>query len=357
MVFSFLDALVLRLKDHVEEVRLHAVTKLFKQVQEHFQSFEKPLLTELFDRVKDKVFEIRKAAMVGMAKLYWRHVSSTLPAFSDIEFRGFYTLKENVPIKTLSKLDSIPGRLVKCWGMLDMETRHLTMQLLQEYIVPKSFPSLSVSTTSSESASMSGVDDRSSERAINDVRLTAAVLLFALLDEDDRPFLHSILSFKAKINSCIANLIETKKGGRDSVGSQNSGHQQGGQSNIAQLKQVLGKLSVMIPTPDKRAGFFDRLLTTRDKSIWKLLERCTETGLTVEQNLKYKDDLLKKLDSKSPLAEYFNSVYDFGSYMLFTSNMVDSALSVVLETGLAAGADLPRFFSLLSKNYPKVCSR
>jgi hypothetical protein len=325
-----------RLRDPEEDVRKKAVTKLYRQVFDNVEIADPLLLTALFDRVKDKVIDIRKAAMIGMSKLYWKYVASRLPAFDSFDFSDWESIKQQVDQSILSKLHSIPATLIKCWGYPDVETKHVTLQLLQEYILPKSFPAGSAGEN------------------INQVRLSALLLMYSLLNDEERLFFDALLTFKCKINGLIASLINIKKGGRDSIGS-SSGGSSSDQKILPMLKQVLMRLANTLPSAEnKKPGFFDRLLTTRDKFIWKLLEHATETTWSIEDNAKFKDDLMKKLESKSPLAEFMALVYDVASYQLVTTPMVEVLLRSVADSTFVAHAGAPEMLSMLSRHVPKL---
>ena len=106
---------------------------------------------EMAERMKDKRLQIRKVAMIGLAKVYWKHVALwldpiDLPADSKkdktkkkgskgvTEGDGVYEFGSGVPQEVWHRLKFIPGFILSCWGYPDPEERHLVLQLFQEQV-------------------------------------------------------------------------------------------------------------------------------------------------------------------------------------------------------------------------------
>ena len=124
------------------------------------------------ERLKDKRADVRRCAMLGLAKIYSKHVSSLLPplpsAPPDINdesvhneqvFSKGFVVTNYINKSVWERLNKIPSALFNCLGYPDMSTRLCLMQLFQEHLIPK------VSRTES----LSPVDEREgkSESAIN----------------------------------------------------------------------------------------------------------------------------------------------------------------------------------------------
>ena len=80
----FLGPLVLRLRDADYEVRLAALKHLTEIGLTNPEMLSVETFKELGGRVKDKKSEIRKLALVGLSRLYYKHISSTLPALNSL---------------------------------------------------------------------------------------------------------------------------------------------------------------------------------------------------------------------------------------------------------------------------------
>ena len=115
-------------------------------------------LREMAERMKDKRLQIRKVAMIGLAKVYWKHVAMwlepvDLPAAS-MQRSGFggdpsatgaggggggggrkvYRYGSGVQEEVWLRLNFVPGFILNCWGYPDPEERHLVLQLVQEQV-------------------------------------------------------------------------------------------------------------------------------------------------------------------------------------------------------------------------------
>jgi hypothetical protein len=77
----------------------------------------------------------------------------------------------------------------------------------------------------------------------------------------------------------------------------------------------------------RRLSFF----YLRDKNILKLLESCIGVSDSIQQGLRHKEDLQKRLDSKSILGEYMGLVYELAAYFVIDEriamNLLDSLVS------------------------------
>ena len=142
-----------RLRDEDVDVRLGALSRLLELGAESSDNLSVSTYKEMGKRLSDRKIEVRKLAVVGLSRLYLRHISSNLPSISTLinneEHSSQYSqersqddnndtlslfstvLKKGV----LDKLGFVPGFVVNTWGYVEM--RHLVLQLLQENILPK----------------------------------------------------------------------------------------------------------------------------------------------------------------------------------------------------------------------------
>lgn len=119
--------MVLRLKDAEFDVRSRVVKVMIDLALEDPNSLRQQILDELTHRFTDKRFEIRKMVMVGLSKVYHRHVSTLLPSLNNESSEA--NLDSYTSQETWEKLKSIPSLIVKCWGYEDFPTRHLAIQV------------------------------------------------------------------------------------------------------------------------------------------------------------------------------------------------------------------------------------
>jgi hypothetical protein len=147
-----------RLRDEVVDVRLSALTRLIEVGTENPDNLTVATFKEIGKRVSDRKLEVRKLAVVGLARMYSKHVSSLLPPLSsycsklnsksnkekdrerdrerDQSATPSLSMFENSLKKDiLERLGFVPGFVVNTWGYVEM--RPLIMQLLQENVLPK----------------------------------------------------------------------------------------------------------------------------------------------------------------------------------------------------------------------------
>ena len=146
------EQLMKRLRDEDVDVRLGALSRLIELGMEFPDSLTVTTFKEIGKRVSDRKLEVRKLAVIGLSRMYLKHVSSVLPPLSSInemeDDKGKKTNQESVDHMAvfgmfepflrkdiLSRTSFIPGYVVNMWGYTEM--RPLIMQLLQESILPK----------------------------------------------------------------------------------------------------------------------------------------------------------------------------------------------------------------------------
>ncbi len=69
----------------------------------------------------------------------------------------------------------------------------------------------------------------------------------------------------------------------------------------------------------------------RDKRILKLFSRCILPNDNVVESIKYRDDLLQRLDSKRMLSQYCGYLYDISGFLFLNKNMINIILKFVLN--------------------------
>ena len=148
-----------RLRDGNGDVRFAALGRLLDTAMEDPMNLSPEVFREMGERVKDKKQQVRKVAQIGLAKVYWRHVSlpalgfreshsSSSPSsggedqiiedFGDKEeYAAAVADSMGVHIDIWKRISFVPGFIVNCWGYPDPLDKHLVIQLFQEQILPK----------------------------------------------------------------------------------------------------------------------------------------------------------------------------------------------------------------------------
>lgn len=333
-------------------MRKSVVSKLWKVALDKGETLSPHTLEQLVDRVKDRIVDIRHQALIGSAKLFRKHVTSVLPTLQSSSFADIQASLDELPQSLQDCLRAIPGKVLKAWGLADFPTKHLVISLLQECLLPK------VSANAVE-GSPPGRRKSYATADLNSQRMSALLLITSLLDQYEMEFLANIMSFKAKTLSLLERAVNLKLrrdsfGGETAAAAAATSSQSIDQPSIADLKAVFQKLTNTLPNEDKKANFFDRLITSRDRSLWRLLNQCIDPMQSVDALLKSREELLKKLDSKTPLAEYMKMVFDFASYMLVPSSAVEELIVTLASDLRGSTHHAEAVLRLFVTHFPRV---
>lgn len=99
--------------------------------------------------------------------------------------------------------------------------------------------------------------------------------------------------------------------------------------------------------------------------VFRLLQRCTSAQENITQLNAGREDLCRRLDSRSALGEYTGMLYDFAGYMLTNARMTRSIVKYWrllagepgTATDLCSTADLLCLFAKHSNKVTAVCVR
>jgi hypothetical protein len=276
-----------KLRDPQEEIRCHCLSKLLESAQNNLLTLSVDTIAEIKDRVKDKKHEVRRVALTGLLKLYYRYLSSQLPCFSSTmgskDGKGnLDSLTANISDEVLERLSDVPSVVLKCWGYPDLPTRQLVIHGLQEFILPRSSPLIEdrVNANNNDKKSKGGqqVSEKEADSLISDIRTSALVFLFRnMQDESDRNSFSAILNFKSKISDEISHFLFLKKGNKTINGfsgssvdeshfsSSNETKKEGvdDSEKIGEIRQSLYNLTLSIPIQDKKHSAFDKLISNK----------------------------------------------------------------------------------------------
>lgn len=284
-----------RLRDPDERIRLAALSKLIDLAYAQPSCLSAATYLEISERAKDRRLEVRRLTMVGLAKIYGRHVSMTLPPLSSAVGPS---LRAAVDADVLSKLEFVPGLLLKCWGYPEISSKHLILQLVQEQLLPKAFatPATDDSSASSSSSSSSSPTSNSDKKKknnaateqseLNERRASALLLIFEGLQGSDRNSLAAILGFKSKARSELQTFLKIRaaptRSRNSSIDGSSSSRSQstaagdgaaaaGGdeilemsaEEQMKAMRKSMLRLMQVVPSADKKSSFIERLFSAK----------------------------------------------------------------------------------------------
>ena len=301
--------------DSDHEIRLRSLQCLLDATLINPCNFAVNTFTEMFRRVKDKRPEIRKAALTGMARLYYRHVAVNLPSLDTVDHSTAIT--DVIPEEILSRLSTVPRHIINCWSY----DKYLVLQLIQEYLIPKPYDGAVVKESDNAMASKTSKktsDALKNEREVNTQRATALLVLYSLLGDEETPIFLQILRYKNDIKRQLSLYLEHRGAGPD-------------EDQETKMKLAVYKIAQSLPPNDKKNNFFDRVHSAKDKAVVKLLSKAVSPSHDAQSLMLSRDDLKQRLDSKSDCAEYIGQVYDYASFMIANSGVGECVLEYVIK--------------------------
>ena len=314
-----------RLRDGESEVRLKCLSRLIEISNDDPKKLSKSTFQEMIERVKDKKIDIRTCAVVGLARLYSKYISSRVPALS-IGTSISTFLRSAADQELWDRLRGIPGAVVNCWGYPEVSFKHLILQLLQEQIIHMS--SLAQAEQSSLEQEYENPDS---------LRATSFLLMYHQLSETERQSLYAIFQTKMKIGQYVASY--TKDRTEASRSKSEESH--------ARLRRSLYRLcSVIPPIADKKNAILEKLETVKDKTIFRLLETAVSSSLSSQEYCRNRNEIRQRVDSRSALAEYLGLVYDAASFSIVNSTVIKALLIHMTYT---VGSDAKTLLLLLNQ--------
>jgi hypothetical protein len=148
-------------------VRFAALSRLLDLAVEDPLILSQETLLEMGERVKDKRQSMRSVAMIGLAKVFWKHISLKVipfhnlgeghepssaghkksaqssswslpsPDLTDRNSLSAFAECVGIDAEVWLRLSFVPALVINCWGYPDPTEKHLVIQILQEQILPK----------------------------------------------------------------------------------------------------------------------------------------------------------------------------------------------------------------------------
>lgn len=361
-----IDHLTNRLKDAEAEVRQNTLQHLLEIAMEDPTRLSVAAVEEMGGRVKDRKLEIRKGAMIGLSKMFSRHITAVLPELSSLkDWRKQLHEPGVVAPGVLDRLRCVPGLVVSCWSYPETSLKHLVLTLLQEYLLPKSDKasgSAEATDDSEESAPAAtsapkskGVSSKSKGTVgkkgakedtvdVDSRRCFALLVLLDILSEEEKKMLSTILGYKHKVRRELSNFLAARE--------QTSSFQQD-----HRLKDCMSRLLRELPVGDKRekgSQLLERLHIMKDKNVFKLLKRAVSPEDSIIGNIENRNDLRGRVDSKSALGEYVARLYDSAAFMLIGEGMASLLLQLMASASAEVAAPIAGMLDYVTKHSAAV---
>lgn len=351
-----------RLKDPESEVRQNTLQHLLDIAVEDPTRLSAEAVQEMGGRVKDRKVEIRKVAMIGMSKMFNRHITAVLPELNELkDWRKRLQEPGVVGSGLLERLRCVPGLIINCWSYPEASVKHLVLSLLQEYLLPKSdrsganAESMEDSEDSEEVPAPKGAKSKSKAGAskndarddsidVDSRRCYALLLLLDILSEEEKQMLSTILGYKFKVRRELSNFLAA----REQASSFQQDHR---------LKDCMARLLKELPVGDKRekgSQLLERLHVMKDKNVFKLLKRAVSPEDSVIGNIENRSDLKGRVDSKSALGEYVGRLYDSAAFMVIGENMAAHLLQLMAAAPAEVAAPVSGELDFITKHSSSV---
>lgn len=97
------------------------------------------------------------------------------------------------------------------------------------------------------------------------------------------------------------------------------------------LKRATKRLLLSFPPSDKKINLLEKLLSVKDKTVFRLLLNSLSSSDSIGDACAHRDDLRQRLDSKSPLGEYAACLYDAASHKMANEGAVVGMLQYAVS--------------------------
>jgi len=375
------DCMCKRLRDGESAVRFASLGRLLDIAYEYPTYLSVETFRDMLERVKDKKPNVRKVALIGLSKVFFKHISVRALSFHNlgegdagsvpVEYvygeEGEERAREvadslGISADIWTRLSIVPGYIINAWGYPDPENKHLVTQLIQEQILPKPPKNLSKEASggqseaskniTSSSSSLSVISETDSGKEVlewESKRATLLLRIFGTLDSTQRQCLGAIMAFKSKIRvelEQFTNKWTSILSGQSKTNVALQMHRAGFRllenfpANLAALEKKLATSPVSL----------ERLVQSKDKILVRLLKSATapvpfsrisaRSSSAVEASesdypyshsciaraCMQRDDLRRRLDSKSPLGGYMARLFDTSAIHMLANPYTASCL-------------------------------
>ena len=85
----------------------------------------------------------------------------------------------------------------------------------------------------------------------------------------------------------------------------------------------------------------NRLIDCRDRVVFRLLDHCINAEDSIASSIRNREELKKRLDSKSPMGEYMGTLYDIAGSLVMNRTSVQSLLHFLTQLSISPDALVP----------------
>eukprot|EP00605_Chrysophyceae_sp_TOSAG23-4_P000474 GSChrysophyteH1.ASY1.ANO1.533.1 assembled CDS len=347
-----------RLRDADAEVRQGALQRLVELAQEDPEHLSVATFEEMGLRVKDKRPDIRRGALIGLSKIYSKHVALALPPLHELTDSGDDLLSFTKGSLT-DRLNIVPSLVVNSWTYPDQSNKLQVLQLLQEFILPRAPKNGSALSALESSRAQSQTQTQSQARQntqemqveVDGRRASALYLMYSTLGEEEARLLSQIMQYKNNICKELLHFLSARDASTDTRGAATA-------SQTAAMKNALMRLTQILPvgSADKKASVLERLPNMKDRNIYKLLARISRPLDCTTEILRCRDDVRARCDTKSALGEYIGKICDTASYLVVNEDIVDALVNHVSVLKGDSAVTASRLLATLARSAPRAFS-
>jgi sister chromatid cohesion protein PDS5 len=343
-----------RLRDVDAEVRQVALQRLVEIALDDPLKLSVATFIEMGARVKDKRLEIRRGSLVGMTKIYSKHIASVLPPLNNLTESG-NDLFASVQSSIVERLSHVPSLLINSWSYPDDSTKHQILVLLQEYLLPRTATAKSEVNVplvgADPSKSSQSNNSTESPQEVDGCRASALYFMFAYLSDTEIGLLNSIMLHKASIRKELLVFLAARAAAPT---------KQTNTTHTAALKRSMMRLTLALPVADKdkKTSIVERLPSMKDRNIYKLLARAAQPLDATSEVFKGRDDVRSRVDSKSALGEFVGRLCDTAGYLIANEDIIDTLVNHAssLKPDSENASTVASLLALMAKVAPKAFS-
>ena len=302
------DYIVKRLRDNDADVRLRCFKRLVEICDENSSQLKVRTYMEMIERVKDKKHEIRLNAMIGLSRLYSRHITSAFPPLNS-EITVPALVSHHLDGDKWERLWKVPGALLSCWGYPETDVKHRVIQIIQEKVLcynineEKKRNCVDVFPEQSFQDSLPKFSDVSRSA-------TAILVVFFHLNEAERKCFGSILMAKTKIGESLVSFVEDRRSMIKSPSNQLN----------ARLQRGLHRLcTTLLPIAENKKSVIEKIENFDDKRVFSLFELSLSPLISSYDSYRYRKELSQRYETSSALGEYLGQLFDVSSCSIFNS--------------------------------------
>jgi len=180
-----------------------------------------------------------------------------------------------------------------------------------------------------------------------EVQAFGLAYLFSKLDESGRASLKNVVSDRARIRSELAKYLETRTAQRAAIGSGYAEFELQGKVE-ASLEAILASHS----TSDGKNAVLQQLHEVKDQNVFKVLAVIADPAETIENQSKAREEVVKKVGSKTQLGEYLKTLCRRCSMGSFGRENLEAVMNLCVELKGKDQTDTLELLTIVAKAAP-----